>query len=197
MHLEGLLLDLVPFDQRFLDRERAWINGPMREWWGQDGLLSEATHERRVEYRESQPREKSARFGMETKDGVPIGLFALDNIDPLHRVAEVGAGIGEPAYWSGGYGTDAMLLIVQYAFDWLDLRRLYLTTMGHNLRAQRQVEKCGFTREGMQRRKVRGGNGGEFRDFLWYGMLREEWPGRDAMIERVGLRDKAKARASV
>ncbi len=90
-----------------------------------------------------------------------------------------------------------MLLLVQYAFDWLDLRRLYLTTMGHNTRAQRQVEKCGFKLECRQRAKVLGGFGGDFRDFLWYGMLREEWPGRDAMIVRVGLRDKAKARASV
>ena len=197
MRLEGLLLDLVPFDQRFLELEHDWMNGPMRDWWGLDGLLSAGTHQRRVEYRDSQPREQSVRFGMETKDGVPIGMFVLRNIDPLHRIAEVGAGIGDPAYWSGGYGTDAMLLIVQYAFDWLDLRRLYLTTMGHNGRAQRQVEKCGFSLEASQRAKVRGGAGGDFRDFLWYGLLREEWPGRDAMIARVGLRDKAKARASV
>ncbi len=102
MRLEGLLLDLVPFDQRFLDLERGWLNGPMREWWGRDGLLSAATHGSRVENRDTQPREQAVRFGMETKAGVPIGLFALADIDPLHRIAEVGAGIGDPDYWSGG-----------------------------------------------------------------------------------------------
>lgn len=196
MKLEGLLVDLVPFTQPFLDQERDWLNGPMRYWWGQDGLITRAGQERRRERHQAEPgaRDRAVRFGMMTKDNTPIGIFVLANIDYYHRTAEVGAGIGEPDYWGGGYGSDAMLLIVEYAYDWLDLRRLWLTTMGTNYRAQHQVEKCGFIRETTWRDKLLTVDG-KWIDFLVYGMMREEWPGREAMIERLGLRDKARARA--
>ncbi len=38
--LEGLLVDLVPFGDAFVACELEWLNGPMREWWGLDGLLT-------------------------------------------------------------------------------------------------------------------------------------------------------------
>jgi RimJ/RimL family protein N-acetyltransferase len=191
MMLEGLLLDLVPFDKRFVDRIVDWRNGPMREWWNDDGLLARATHRRWLQERPPH-HGRHSHFGMLTKDGVPIGSFGIFGIDYVHRQGEVGAGIGNPAYWSGGYGSDAMLLICEYAFNMLDLRRLYLDTFGHNFRAQRQVEKCGFVLEARQRGKMCDTNG-VYRDWLHYGLLRDEWPGREVMVERLGLRDKARA----
>jgi len=191
--LEGLLVDLVPFNEDFLKLERKWLNGPMREWWGQDGLLSEAGLEVRREARRARlDTGTHIRFGIRTKAGQPIGSFVLADIDFHSRTAEVGAGIGEPEFWGGGFGSDAMLLIVEYGYRWLDLRRLWLTTLGTNYRAQRQVEKCGFRAEGAQRQKIFKTDA--WLDFLFYGMLREEWPGRDAMVERLGLREKAEAR---
>ncbi|MBI5959905.1 MAG: GNAT family N-acetyltransferase [Chloroflexi bacterium] len=191
--LQGILVNLVAFDKRFIEREVSWLRGPMREWWGQDGLATETSQQpQREQRRANSEAGRLSCFGIETKDGLPIGTFVLVDIDPYHRTAEVGAGIGDPAYWSGGYGSDAMLLIVQYGFDWLDLRRLWLTTRGDNFRAQRQIEKCGFTREGAQRLKISTSQG-EYRDFLYYGLLREEWPGRDEMVERLKLREKAEA----
>ncbi len=186
--LQGILLDLVPYDERFRAQEVTWINGPMRAWWGMDGLLTRARNRRNHEEPEAY-RERNIQFGMLAKDGTPIGTFALMHIDACQRHAEVGAGIGDPAYWGGGYGSDAMLLIVEYAFEWLDLRRLYLTTMAHNVRAQQQVEKCGFRREG-SRRHWQYLDGRRI-DMLVYGLLRDEWPGRAALIEHLGLRDRA------
>lgn len=193
--LEGVLLDLVPFGKEFEDNMPGWMNGPMREWWTMDTLITRAMQERHIErIREAPPgqRAQNVRFGMRTKDGVPIGLYSLMHIDPTHRQAEVGAGIGDPDYWGGGFGSDAMLLITAYAFEWLGLRRLYLNTLDTNLRAQRQVEKCGFSRES-RRRALMFWNG-EWHDWLVYGLLREEWPGYAPMVERLGLRAKAEAR---
>ncbi len=194
MILEGLLLDLVPYGADFLKHEQEWHNGPMRVWWGLDGLLSEAGLRQRREFFASLPSASQVRFGMRAKDGNPIGMFVLANIDYYHRTAEVGAGIGDPHYWSGGFGSDAMLLIVEYGFRQLDLRRLWLTTAGTNFRAQRQIEKCGFTREGARRLELLAVDGRGYQDFLWYGLLREDWPGRDLMIEQLGLREKARER---
>ena len=189
--LQGVLVDLVPFREAFSSRQLDWLQGPMGEWWGQDGLLSRSMYERRRQEQQDEPSpERFIRFGMLTKTGIPIGVFVLAQIDAYHRTAEIGAGIGDPAYWSGGYGSDAMLLLIEYAFRWLDLRRLWLTTMGSNARAQRQVQKCGFKLEGSRRRSVWDVHG-DYQEFLYYGLLREEWPGLDVMVERLGLHQKA------
>lgn len=195
--LSGILLDLVPWDERFEARMVDWLNGPMREWWGMDGLLTRASRQRHEEANRDRPGHgaRFVRFGMQAKDGTPIGTFVLAHIHAAHRTAEVGAGIGNPAYWSGGFGSDAMLLLVEYAFGWADLRRLWLSTMGHNYRAQRQIEKCGFSREAAARSAIFVGHQ-QTVDFLYYGLLREEWPGYAAMVDRLGLHDKAVAHAS-
>lgn len=196
--LQGVLLDLVPYGQVFEAKSVEWMNGPMREWWGMDGLMTEAGHQRWLQRHREQPdaeRARFIRFGLRAKDGVPIGNFGLMHISAHSRHAEVGAGIGEPDYWGGGFGSDAMLLICEYAFKWLDLHRLWLLTSGRNLRAQRQVEKCGWTLEG--RRRDLEYLDGQYSDFVFYGLLQSEWPGYTVMVERLGLREKARARGFV
>lgn len=185
--LEGLLVDLVPLGLPFKPYVRGWLNGPMRDWWREDGLLSQAAFEQIAADTHESP--DTICFGMCRKDGTPVGMIHLMNLDAYHRTSEIGAGIGDPANWGGGLGSDATLLIVEYAFRWLDLRRVWLTTMATNGRAQRQVEKCGFTREGCRRHSTY--YGGRFGDHIVYGLLRDEWPGRDVMIERLGLREKS------
>ncbi len=190
--LQGVLVDLVPYGDEFEKRAVEWMNGPMREWWGMDGLMTEAEHQRwlqRNRERSEAERAQFIRFGIHTKDDALIGTFGLMHVDATHRHAEVGAGIGDPAYWGGGFGSDAMLLIVEYAFNWLDLRRLWLLTSGRNVRAQRQVTKCGFTLEGCRREQEFYAG---YHDFLYYGLQADEWPGYATMVERLGLREKAR-----
>lgn len=192
---QGVLVDLVPHSAEFEQHAVEWVNGPMGEWWGMDGLLTQAAHRRWIERHRDEPdavRRCFLHYGLRAKDGTPIGSFSLLNITEHDRMAEVGAGIGNPDYWSGGFGSDGMLLIVQYAFDWLDLRRLWLITSGRNIRAQRQVEKCGYRLEG-RRRGLEYINGG-YSDMVMYGLMRDEWPGYSVMVERLGLRDKARQR---
>lgn len=191
--LEGLLVDLVPFGERFLEQGPRWINSEATFWAdaGDRPMRSKAAFRRRVEEgRERQAEHPSTGmwFGIQTKDGKPIGDIQLGLVMPHHRIAMLGAMIGEPDYWGGGYGTDALLLIVDFAFDWLDFHRLWLGTMSINARVIRQMEKVGFTLEARQR-------GWWYADGVWcdnlvYGLLRDEWPGRPAMIEKLGLRAK-------
>ncbi|HEX3051079.1 MAG TPA: GNAT family protein, partial [Aggregatilineaceae bacterium] len=140
----------------------------------------------------SEWQEKSDRieveFGIQTKDGKPIGNLGMNWMSPANRIANIGAMIGEPDYWGGGYGTDALTLYIDYVFDWLDLRRIFLDTMSINVRVMRQMEKVGFKLEARRREAMYGD--GVWYDELIYGLLRDEWPGRAAVIERLGLREK-------
>lgn len=191
--LKGTLLDLVPYTDEFDKHAVEWMNGPMGEWWGMDHVMTQAAHQRwRERERSEAERQQEVVFGLRAKDGNPIGTFALIHIKAHHRMAEVGAGIGDPAYWGGGFGSDAMLLIVEYAFNWLDFNRLWLLTSGRNQRAQRQVEKCGYTFEG--RRRDYEYVDGRYSDMVFYGMMHDEWSGYDVMVERLGLREKAQQR---
>lgn len=90
-----------------------------------------------------------------------------------HGEAWVGIGIGERDYWGNGYGTEAMRLILRFAFDELNLQRVSLGVYAYNPRAIRSYEKAGFRREGV----VRGDchRDGQHWDSVFMGILREEW----------------------
>ena len=62
-----------------------------------------------------------------------------------------GLGIGETEYWSKGYGTDVMNVLLRFAFTEVNLRRVTLTVFEYNPRAIRSYEKAGFRHEGRLR----------------------------------------------
>jgi len=185
--LEGILVDLVPYGERFYKMEHGWYNGPGSFFWtmGSQWILSQAEVDDWRKHRADNPARAARRiaFGVQTKDGKPIGQFTIRNLDSYNRLADLSAIIGDPDYWSGGYGTDALTLLIDYAFDWLDVRRVWLTTMAANPRVMRQMEKVGFTLE-VQQRELTVVNGTRA-DALIYGLLRAEWPGRDTVLERL------------
>jgi RimJ/RimL family protein N-acetyltransferase len=94
-----------------------------------------------------------------------------------HGEAWVGIGIGERECWGNGYGTDAMCLILRYAFTELNLQRVSLGVFALNPRAIRSYEKAGFRREGLVRGDCR--RDGQLWDSVFMGILREEWLERE------------------
>ena len=97
----------------------------------------------------------------------------LTVVDWGNRDAFVGIGIGEREFWGKGYGTDAMELILRYAFAELNLRRVSLTVFEFNQRAVRSYEKAGFRLEGRQRHGMQ--REGRRWDILFMGIMHEEW----------------------
>ena len=73
-----------------------------------------------------------------------IGNVMYYGYDSLLREAELGITIGVREYWGRGYGTDAVRTHLEYAFEELELRRMYLHTLTSNIRAQRAFENAGF-----------------------------------------------------
>ncbi|HML24538.1 MAG TPA: GNAT family protein [Aggregatilinea sp.] len=190
--LSGILVDLVPFGDRFWANVPEWENGPAAYWAsaGERMVLSHATVDRWRQHRQDNDNHGVLSFGMQTKSGTPIGEISLNWVSAHHRSTEIGISIGNPAYWGGGYGTDALLLVVEYAFEWLDLRRIIVETMALNERVQRQMDKTGFTLEARRLSYWYVGSSA-WSDTLIYGMQREEWPGRAALVERLGLKPHA------
>jgi RimJ/RimL family protein N-acetyltransferase len=102
-----------------------------------------------------------------------IGEIGLDVVNWPGRDAFVGLGIGETEYWSKGYGTDVMSVLLRFAFTEINLRRVSLGVFEYNPRAIRSYEKTGFRHEGRLRHLLN--REGRRWDNLFMGILREEW----------------------
>ena len=66
--------------------------------------------------------------------------------------------IGDKDYREKGYGTEAIRLILDYGFNYLNLNNIKLDLMEFNERALACYKKCGFKEYG-RRRKCRFING--------------------------------------
>ena len=105
-----------------------------------------------------------------------IGFVGLGGINWNHGDGFVGIGIGETDYWGQGYGTDAMRVLLRFAFDELNLHRVSLSVYAYNLRAIRSYEKADFQVEGRARQVVH--RDGQRADEVFMGVLREDWERR-------------------
>jgi RimJ/RimL family protein N-acetyltransferase len=82
-----------------------------------------------------------------------IGSTALHKIDWINRSAEFGIAIYRK-FWSKGYGTEAIKLILDYAFNWLNLNHISLRVKSFNDRAIKTYKKVGFKEIGKFRQST-------------------------------------------
>ena len=107
-----------------------------------------------------------------TVEGRLVGRCSLMHEDPLARHAEVGIGLVADGRGKG-YGTDALRVLVEFAFVRRNLRRLHLSVIASNEPAIASYRKVGFVEEGRRREHcwVRGG----YQDEVLMGLLRSDW----------------------
>jgi RimJ/RimL family protein N-acetyltransferase len=89
------------------------------------------------------------------------------------RSARFGITLGDKSVWDKGYGTTVTRLMVAYAFDTLNMNRVWLHVYEYNPRGQRVYEKVGFRVEGRLRQETY--RDGRYWDVIAMGLLREEW----------------------
>lgn len=102
-----------------------------------------------------------------------IGYVELDGIQWNTRVAWLAIGIGDANNRGLGYGHEAMLLTLRFAFHELNLHRVQLTVFEYNARAIALYERLGFRREGVYREALQ--RDGKRFDMILYGILSHEW----------------------
>ena len=166
---------------RLLDFEQArmWSMKKIKEWFEKD-LEKDKPEEYFFQIRTLD--EGTSTFEPDGENNgllksVLIGFVGLFGEFINHGDAWVGIGLGEREYWGKGYGTDAMRVILRYAFTELNLWRVTLGAFEYNPRAIRSYEKAGFSHEGRARKNVL--RDGRRWDTLFMGILREEWEKRD------------------
>lgn len=81
-----------------------------------------------------------------------LGHVHISNIQGMTRAADIGLGIGLPMDRGQGYGSEALMLAVNYCWANLNLQRVALTVLSHNPRAEALYQRLGFEVEGRLRR---------------------------------------------
>jgi RimJ/RimL family protein N-acetyltransferase len=112
-------------------------------------------------------------FAICDASGVHVGNVALGNIDWIDRNASLSLFIANTENRRKGYGRLAVDMILQFAFERLNLHRVYLRTSKKYPGAIQFWTSCGFVKEGILRQHKF--QFGDYEDKIIFGMLREEY----------------------
>jgi len=103
----------------------------------------------------------------------PIGTIQLHQIDRESGTALKGVAIGESECWNHGYGTEANMLLLEFAFNTLNLRKVYSHVLSTNEGNLACNTKCGFVHEAtLSRHHFREG---EYVDELIFAVYADTW----------------------
>lgn len=82
------------------------------------------------------------------KNDTHIGNIKLGPINWIHRKGDVSLLIGDKNYWGQGIATEAIRLVVEFAFFTINLNKVNAGYYSENKGSVKAFEKCGFKVEG-------------------------------------------------
>ena len=104
-----------------------------------------------------------------------IGTVSIEQINFINRTGTLGIFIGDKDYRDKGYGTEAIKILLDYGFNYLNLNNIKLNLMSFNERALKCYTKCGFKEYG-RRRNCKYING-KYYDSIEMDILANEFKG--------------------
>ena len=102
-----------------------------------------------------------------------VGIAKLHMLDFHSGTGNLNLGIGDDKDRRHGYGSDALDLLLRFAFGELNLHRVGVWPTADNFPFMQMVEKAGFEEEA--RRREAAFHNGEYWDVVHMGLLREKW----------------------
>ena len=102
-----------------------------------------------------------------------LGNIGFNSLDIVNRNGALGVLMGNPKYQRKGYGMEAIKLILDYGFSFLNLRNISLSVFEYNEPAYNLYKKVGFKEAGRLRKAVE--IMGKTYDVIIMDMLKEEF----------------------
>ena len=109
------------------------------------------------------------------EDNKMLGSISLERINHINRSATLGIFIGDKDFRSKEYGTEAIQLLLEYGFKYLNLHSIKLDLLSVNERAHKCYLKCGFKDAGASREAIF--LNGKYYDRLHMDILESEFKG--------------------
>ncbi len=141
--IEGERIYLSPIDSEDYETYAKWMNDfDTAKFITQYTSLINAKNEK--EYLDSIASEKY-NFAIVLKENNKlIGNISLMDYDQLNQRAELGIFIGDSEDRHKGYGTESIKLLLDYAFNYLNLNNIFLKVYDLNKNAINAYKKIGF-----------------------------------------------------
>ena len=153
---------------------------PLKVKWINDERNNQFLHydlpltvEKTEKWFESHIGDKSRFDATIEADEKPCGTIGLLAIDRKNGKAEYYIALGEPDTKGKGIALKASELLLEYAFQYLNLHRIYLYTETENLQAQYLFEKIGFVKEGYLKDDIL--SHGKYVDRYIYGICKADY----------------------
>ena len=171
--LVGKRVYLRPLEREDLTAIRRWANDPeVRGLTGEATPMSEAGADEFLE----RVRHESDRVWFIValrENDRPIGEAGLLRMFHPWRNTDLTLILGERDAWGQGYGTEAIVLLLDYAFGYLGFHRVSVGVVGFNERAIHFYEKVGFKKEGIEREGYYYNH--RYHDFVMMSLLEDEF----------------------
>lgn len=103
-----------------------------------------------------------------------IGAIGIHKIDKFSRTGTTGSWINKK-YWRLGYMTESKIVVNDFAFNKLKLRRLDSFVYVDNKASNATQLKMGYKLEGTKRKAVKSKASGKIHNENIYGLLKEDW----------------------
>lgn len=110
-----------------------------------------------------------------------LGIVGITNIHEKYGYADIAYWIGKK-FWRNGYATQAIKLMISYAFSVLKLHRLQAVVRHTNIASLALLSKAGFKIEGRLRQIVY--KKGVYLDRVLFGMLDFEYKNKNKKIRK-------------
>ena len=152
---------------------RKWSNDPeIRKLTGEVASISQADADRFLERIYNDNTRKWFVIVIKENDRV-IGEAGLLRMFHAWRTTDISIIIGEKDAWGKGYGTEAILLLIDYVFRRLNFHRVAIGVVSFNEKAIHFWEKVGFKKEGIQRDGYYYNH--KYHDFVMMSILEDEF----------------------
>jgi len=102
-----------------------------------------------------------------------VGNVTRNHVHRVHRTADTGLMIGRKEVWGRGYAFEAWSLLIEHAFERLNLRKIVAGVLADNVASHRVLLRLGFQQEGWLRADRFAD--GAYRDNVLLGMFRDEF----------------------
>jgi RimJ/RimL family protein N-acetyltransferase len=133
--------------------------------WFVHKCISESRKRPRIDY----------ELGIELQEGHQlVGVIGLTRVNRWNGRATLGYWLAKK-YWRQGVMCEAIQMVLDFAFNKLELQRIDIESAVENIPSNRLIKKLGSHREGTANRYFRSKATGKYHDVHLYSLLRENW----------------------
>jgi len=172
--IQGDIIDLVPLNSEHINLYAKWKNNPNVRIYARY-IIPQTVEDMKKFFEPSKDKiKREINFEIwHKKTKKPIGTGIVSGIDWYGQTASLGLIIGEPEYWGQKIGEEATGLMVKYAFNELNLYKIYAGINTANIGSWRCAEKNGFIREATFKKDSYVN--GKYFDTYIYSLFKADW----------------------